>query len=55
MSLVYSRELDVLDAAILSAHAKSPWGSLPDTEAPIHVTFVDLLFFARIPDYQSHR
>ena len=30
-----------LDAAILSAHAKSPWGSPPDTEAPVHVTFVD--------------
>jgi hypothetical protein len=30
-----------LDAAILSAHAKSPWGSPPDSEAPVHVTFVD--------------
>ena len=30
-----------MDAAILSAHAKSPWGSPPDTEAPVHVTFVD--------------
>jgi Uncharacterised protein family (UPF0220) len=29
-----------LDATILSAHAKSPWGS-PDAEAPVHVTFVD--------------
>lgn len=30
-----------MDAAILSAHAKSPWGSPPDSEAPVHVTFVD--------------
>jgi hypothetical protein len=30
-----------LDAAILSAHAKSPWGSPPNSEAPVHVTFVD--------------
>ena len=30
-----------MDAAILSAHAKSPWGSPPDTEPPVHVTFVD--------------
>ena len=30
-----------MDAAILSAHSKSPWGSPPDTEAPVHVTFVD--------------
>ncbi|KAF8802801.1 UPF0220-domain-containing protein [Phlegmacium glaucopus] len=30
-----------LDAAILSAHPKSPWGPPPDTEAPVHVTFVD--------------
>ena len=30
-----------MDAVILSAHAKSPWGSPPTTEAPVHVTFVD--------------
>ena len=30
-----------MDAAILSAHAKSPWGSPPETEPPVHVTFVD--------------
>ena len=30
-----------MDAAILSANAKSPWGSPPDSEAPVHVTFVD--------------
>jgi hypothetical protein len=30
-----------LDAAILSAHAKSLWGSPSDSEAPVHVTFVD--------------
>lgn len=29
-----------LDAAILSAHAKSPWGD-KDQPAPVHVTFVD--------------
>ncbi|KAJ7726040.1 hypothetical protein DFH07DRAFT_853222 [Mycena maculata] len=29
-----------LDACILSAHAKAPWG-LPDTPVPVHVTFVD--------------
>ncbi|KAG5640998.1 hypothetical protein DXG03_006440 [Asterophora parasitica] len=29
-----------LDAAILSAHAHSPWGQ-PDTPPPVHVTFVD--------------
>ncbi|KAF7338886.1 hypothetical protein MSAN_02211800 [Mycena sanguinolenta] len=29
-----------LDACILSAHAKAPWGQ-PDTPAPVHVTFVD--------------
>ncbi|KAK7059920.1 hypothetical protein R3P38DRAFT_2838548 [Favolaschia claudopus] len=31
-----------LDACILSAHAKAPWGQ-PDTPAPVHVTFVDWL------------
>ena len=30
-----------MDAAILSAHAKAPYGSPPDAEAPVHVTFVD--------------
>ncbi|KAJ8456283.1 hypothetical protein ONZ45_g18784 [Pleurotus djamor] len=31
-----------IDAAILSAHAKSPWGSSPsDTPPPVHITFVD--------------
>lgn len=30
-----------LDAAILSAHAKSPWGDQPDAPPPVHVTFVD--------------
>jgi len=30
-----------MDAAILSAHAKAPYGSPPDVEAPVHVTFVD--------------
>ncbi|KAF5311043.1 hypothetical protein D9619_007678 [Psilocybe cf. subviscida] len=30
-----------LDAAILSAHAKAPFGAPPGTEAPVHVTFVD--------------
>jgi len=29
-----------LDAAILSKHAKAPWGE-PDTPPPVHVTFVD--------------
>ncbi|KAK7053830.1 hypothetical protein R3P38DRAFT_2852395 [Favolaschia claudopus] len=29
-----------LDACILSAHAKAPWGQ-PDTPPPVHVTFVD--------------
>ncbi|GLB42478.1 putative uncharacterised protein family (UPF0220) [Lyophyllum shimeji] len=29
-----------LDAAVLSAHARSPWGQ-PDTPPPVHVTFVD--------------
>ncbi|KAJ6579507.1 hypothetical protein DFH09DRAFT_1146815 [Mycena vulgaris] len=29
-----------LDACILSAHAKAPWGQ-PDTPLPVHVTFVD--------------
>ncbi|KAF9051694.1 hypothetical protein BJ165DRAFT_1341226 [Panaeolus papilionaceus] len=30
-----------LDAVVLSAHAKSPWGSQPGTPPPVHVTFVD--------------
>jgi hypothetical protein len=30
-----------MDAAILSAHAKAPYGAPPDAEAPVHVTFVD--------------
>ena len=30
-----------MDAAILSAHAKAPYGSPPDAGAPVHVTFVD--------------
>ncbi|KAG6829619.1 hypothetical protein H0H92_004026 [Tricholoma furcatifolium] len=32
-----------LDAAILSAHARSPWGSNPEepSDPPVHVTFVD--------------
>ncbi|KAJ3506864.1 hypothetical protein NLJ89_g6631 [Agrocybe chaxingu] len=29
-----------LDAAILSAHAKAPWGD-PDSDPPVHVGFVD--------------
>ncbi|KAJ7130794.1 hypothetical protein C8R43DRAFT_1025033 [Mycena crocata] len=29
-----------LDACIVSAHAKAPWGQ-PDTPVPVHVTFVD--------------
>jgi hypothetical protein len=29
-----------LDACILSAHAKAPWGQ-PDTPVPVNVTFVD--------------
>lgn len=29
-----------LDAAVLSAHAHSPWGQ-PDAPPPVHVTFVD--------------
>jgi hypothetical protein len=29
-----------IDAAVLSAHAHSPWGD-PDSEPPVHVTFVD--------------
>ncbi|KAJ6473265.1 hypothetical protein C8R45DRAFT_1012823 [Mycena sanguinolenta] len=29
-----------LDACVLSAHAKTPWGQ-PDTPVPVHVTFVD--------------
>jgi hypothetical protein len=29
-----------LDACIVSAHAKTPWGQ-PDTPVPVHVTFVD--------------
>ncbi|KAJ6529245.1 hypothetical protein B0H19DRAFT_1193488, partial [Mycena capillaripes] len=29
-----------LDACILSAHAKAPWGQ-PDTPVPVHVAFVD--------------
>ncbi|KAJ7444628.1 hypothetical protein B0H11DRAFT_1747243 [Mycena galericulata] len=29
-----------LDACIVSAHAKAPWG-LPDTSVTVHVTFVD--------------
>ncbi|KAF8217449.1 hypothetical protein K438DRAFT_1952336 [Mycena galopus ATCC 62051] len=31
-----------LDAVILSAHAKAPWGQ-PDTPVPVRVTFVDWL------------
>jgi len=30
-----------LDAAVLSAHAKAPYGAPPDAEPPVHVTFVD--------------
>ncbi|KAJ3521262.1 hypothetical protein NMY22_g12387 [Coprinellus aureogranulatus] len=30
-----------LDAAILSAHSKSPWGKPGNEEPPVHVTFVD--------------
>ncbi|RXW18556.1 hypothetical protein EST38_g7299 [Candolleomyces aberdarensis] len=30
-----------LDAAILSAHAKSPWGQPGTDDPPVHVTFVD--------------
>ncbi|RXW20174.1 hypothetical protein EST38_g5687 [Candolleomyces aberdarensis] len=30
-----------LDAAILSAHAKSPWGHPGTDDPPVHVTFVD--------------
>ena len=30
-----------LDAAILSAHAKAPYSSIPETEPPVHVSFVD--------------
>ncbi|KAF8196120.1 hypothetical protein BJ912DRAFT_1056549 [Pholiota molesta] len=30
-----------MDAAILSAHATAPYGTPPDAEAPVHVTFVD--------------
>lgn len=29
-----------IDAAVLSAHAHSPWGD-SDSEPPVHVTFVD--------------
>jgi Uncharacterised protein family (UPF0220) len=29
-----------IDAAVLSAHAHSPWGD-KDSEPPVHVTFVD--------------
>ncbi|CAK5278312.1 unnamed protein product [Mycena citricolor] len=29
-----------LDACIVSAHAKAPWGQ-PDTPVPVHVSFVD--------------
>jgi len=30
-----------LDAAILSAHAKAPWGDPPISDPPVHVSFVD--------------
>jgi hypothetical protein len=30
-----------LDAAILSAHSKAPWGQPGNDDPPVHVTFVD--------------